>query len=310
MGKIAIMFPGQGAQCPGMGRDLYEHSPAAREVFDNAERIRPGTISQCFSGSSDELARTENTQPCLYCADLAAAAAIKESGIAADMLAGFSLGELAALAFSGAVTYEDGLRIVCKRAKLMQEASEKTDTGMVAVMKLSDSLVLEICAEYENIYPVNFNYEGQVVVAGKKNELKQFSLRTKEIGGAAIPLKVSGGFHSPFMDSAAAGFARVLDGYSIGRPHIPLFSNVTAKPYGENASGLLAKQINSPVMWRAMVENMILAGADVFIEAGPGKTLCGLVSRISDKVRVCNVEDYGSLANAMRELDVRPAALA
>ena len=291
MGKIAIMFSGQGAQYQGMGRDLYEHSPAAREVFDKAERIRPGTISQCFSGSSDELARTENTQPCLYCVDLAAAAAIKEAGIAADMLAGFSLGELAALAFSGALTYEDGLRLVCKRAELMQEASEKADTGMVAAMKLSDSLILEICAEYEDIYPVNFNYEGQVVVAGEKDELKRFSSRIKEKGGAAIPLKVSGGFHSPFMDSAAAGFARVLDEFIIERPHIPIFSNVTAEQYSGNVRKLLAKQIRSPVMWSAMVGNMILAGADTFIEAGPGKTLCGITSRISDKIRVFNWED-------------------
>jgi len=295
MGNIAFVFSGQGAQYTGMGRELYEKSPAARAIFDSAERIRPGTIEQCFSGSAGDLARTENTQPCVYCVDLAAAAALKEAGVVADKLAGFSLGELAALAFSGAVTYEDGFRLVCERAKLMQEASECADAGMVAVLKLSDEDVTALCSGYENVFPVNFNCDGQVVVAGLKDELESFTLRVRDSGGRAMPLKVGGGFHSPFMAGAAKGFFETLGRFGIGRPEIPLYSNVTAKPYEGDVRDLLVKQICSPVLWRAVIENMILAGADTFIEVGPGKTLCGLVSRISDKVRAFNVEDGGSL---------------
>jgi len=289
------MFSGQGAQHTGMGKDLYENSLAARAVFDLAEAIRPGTIEQCFTGSAETLARTENTQPCVFCVDLAAAAALSEAGIEADMLAGFSLGELAALAFSGVVTYEDGFRLVCRRAELMQMASEKVDAGMVAVLKLSDEVVTELCGGFENVYPVNFNCPGQVVVAGARDELERLKDSVKDAGGKAMPLKVGGGFHSPFMAPAGSAFVEVLGTFEFAEPKVPLYSNVTAKHYENNAAELLAKQITSPVLWHAAVQNMINAGVDTFIEAGPGKTLCGFASRISDKVRVHNVEDFESL---------------
>jgi len=298
-GKTVFLFSGQGAQYAGMGSDLY-NSPAARKVFKIADKIRPGTIEQCFFGTAEELAKTENTQPCLYCVDLAAAEALKEAGVNADMLVGFSLGELAALAFSGAVTYEDGFKLVCRRAKLMNKAAMGIDSGMVAVLNLSDSQVTAICSEFKNIHPVNFNCEGQVVVAGIKNELEQFVFRIKEIGGRTVQLKVSGAFHSPLMDSAATGFLRILSECEIGEPRLPVYSNFNAKPYkGDDAKELLAKQICSPVLWSEAIKNMILAGANTFIEVGPGKTLCGLVSRISNEVRVFNVEDCKSLKNTV-----------
>ncbi|MCL2201037.1 MAG: ACP S-malonyltransferase [Oscillospiraceae bacterium] len=299
MGKIVFMFSGQGAQYTGMGKALYDFSSAAREVFDIAEKIRPGTIEQCFSGSSEELAVTENTQPCVYCVDLAAAAALKEAGISASMLAGFSLGEVAALTFSGAVSYEEGFKLVCARAKLMQQASETISAGMAAVLKLSDEKVITLCNDFDNIHPVNFNCDGQVVVAGLKDQLDGFIAHVKENGGRAMPLKVGGAFHSPFMAGAAEAFEDVLGAVSIAQPQVTLYSNLTAKPYGEEIKPLLAKQICSPVMWRRAVENMVEAGADTFVEAGPGKTLAGLVSRINPDVKVFNVEDSESLQAAV-----------
>ena len=294
-GKTVFMFSGQGAQYAGMGRELYESSPAAKKVFDEAEKIRPGTILQCFSGSAEELMRTENTQPCIYCVDLAAAAALSEAGVNAHFLAGFSLGELAALTFSGAISNDDCFTLVGRRAKLMQKASEKFDAGMVAILKLSDDKVVELCGEFGNVFPVNFNCDGQVVVAGLKDELEPFSVRVKETGGRAVPLKVGGGFHSPLMVDAAIGFREALEGFDFGIPQLPLYSNVTAEPYDKDVKALLARQMCSPVLWRKMVSNMIDLGADTFIEVGPGKTLCGFVGRISDEVRVFNVEDAASL---------------
>ena len=302
MPMIAFMFPGQGAQYAGMGRELYDHSPAARAVFEAAEKIRPGTTEQCFTGDDGELARTENTQPCLFCADLAAAEALKAEGVAADMLAGFSLGELAALSFSGAVTCEDGFKLVCKRAELMQKAAESTEASMAAVLKLSDDIVTAICAEFRHVYPVNFNCPGQVVIAGARDELEPFTARVREAGGRAVPLKTGGGFHSPFMDSASAGFAEALPAFEIGRPAIPVYSNFTAEVYDGGIIDILAKQICNPVRWDAEVRGMLSAGATIFIEVGPGKTLCSLLHRITDKARVYNVGDVESLNNTVKEI--------
>lgn len=295
MGSTAIVFSGQGAQYPGMGRELYEYSPAARFVFDMAEKIKPGITQMCFSGTDDELRKTENTQPCLYCVDLAAAAALEEAGVRAEILAGFSLGELAALAFSGAVSYEAGFEIVLRRAELMRKASERANTGMAAVLTLSDDEVTALCGEYENVYPVNFNYKGQVVVSGLREELELFISRVKETGGKAVPLKVSGAFHSPFMAEAAGAFTDALGSFEIGWPRQALYANVSAQRYGTDARDLLARQVCNPVLWSKSVENMIAGGADTFIEAGPGRTLCGFISRISKNVRVFNVEDCESL---------------
>lgn len=303
MGKIAFIFSGQGAQYTGMGRELAKVSPAAQAVFDCADAARPGTSNQCFNGTAEELALTENTQPCLFCVDLSAAAALQEAGIVPDMLAGFSLGELAALAFSGAVSYDTAFRLVCRRAYHMSNASKVTTAAMAAVLKLDDETVIALTKEYNNVYAVNFNSPGQVVVAGEVAALEGFKASVKEKGGKAMPLKVSGGFHSPFMASASDEFLKELDTVELETPKLPLFSNLTAMPYDKDFKNLLAQQIKNPVQWWRTVENMIAAGADTFIEVGPGKVLSGLVSRISDKVRVFNVEDEASLRNTIAEVN-------
>jgi [acyl-carrier-protein] S-malonyltransferase len=154
MGKIAVLFSGQGAQYTGMGQKLYEGSPAAKAVFDLADALRPGTSEQCFRGAAEELKKTENTQPCIYTVDLAAAAALAEAGIRADMTAGFSLGELAALTYSGAVDDRTGFRLVCRRGMLMQKASEESDAAMLAVLRLEDVDVVSLCGEFRHVHPV------------------------------------------------------------------------------------------------------------------------------------------------------------
>ena len=290
MGKIAFVFAGQGAQYPGMGSELAEVSPAAAEIFDKAEAARPGTKKQCFEGTAEELKRTDNTQPCMYTVEMAAAAALSEKGIKADMAAGFSLGELAALSYAGAMDFESGFRLVCKRGELMQQAADTQDTSMAAVLRLTDSEVEEICAKFEQVYPVNYNCPGQVSVAGAADEMKELRGAVKEAGGRAIPIKVSGGFHSPFMEDAGKAFEEEISKCGMNPLTCDLYADCTGEKYTDDVAGILAQQMCSPVKWEKIIRNMIEDGADTFIELGPGNTLAGFITKIDENVKVFPME--------------------
>ena len=295
MGKIAFVFSGQGAQYSGMGKELYESSAAVRTYFDTADKIRPGTSKQCFEGAEEELSRTDITQPCLFCVDFAAALALQEAGIKADMTAGFSIGELVALTWAGVFSAEDGFALVCRRGEVMQAAAEQTDASMIAVLKLEDETVAELCRNAGSAYPVNFNSPGQVVVSGTKAAIEELKPMIKEKGGRAIPLKVGGGFHSPFMIPAAEKFEAILKKTEFRTAKIPVYANVTGELYPEDAASVLAKQISHPVLWKQSIERMAKDGAECFVELGPGKVLCGLISRIIPDAKVFHVEDAESL---------------
>lgn len=300
MGKVAFIFAGQGAQFGGMGKDLCENNKAAAEIFSQADAIRPGTSTQCFTGTAEELAKTVNTQPCMFAMELAAAAAAAEAGLYPDVTAGFSLGELAALTFSKGMTFEEGFRLVCLRAELMQADSDKVDSAMAAILKMEPAQVEEIASQFDQVYPVNYNCPGQITVAGEKEQLAEYMKAVKAAGGRGIPLRVAGGFHSPFMSDAAEKFAEALKDVALKLPEVSTYSDYTGNPYEGDPKELLALQIKNPVRWELIVRNMIADGVDTFVEIGPGTTLSGFVSKIDSQVRTFHVEDMASLEEAIK----------
>ena len=299
MGKIAFVFAGQGAQYSGMGQSLCEASPAAKAVFDAADKLRPGTSQQCFAGTAEELSITKNTQPCLYCVDLAAAKALEEAGVTPDYVAGFSLGEIAALSFAGVFSEEQGFDFVCKRAEAMQKAGEENPGAMAAVLKLKNEQVEELCAGFEKVWPVNYNCPGQLVCAGEKSQIEAFCGKVAEAGGKAVPLAVSGGVHSPFMESASQTLREVLEPMELSEARVPVYANYTAQPYDGSAKELLTQQAKKPVRWQETVERLVELGVDTFIECGPGKTLCGLIRKTAKGVKTLNVQDGETLQTAL-----------
>lgn len=301
MGKIAFMFSGQGAQFIGMGKDLYDNVPCVKELFDKAEQMRNGTLDLMFSGDEAELKQTVNTQPCMYLADLGAARALESMGVKPDAVAGFSLGEIAALAYSGAYSDEEGFSLVCKRGEAMGKAAEKHPAKMAAIIKLSNEKVEELC-EKAGAYPVNYNSPGQLVVSGTAEAIEKISELAKEEKGRALPLKVSGGFHSPFMDDAAEEFGEVLKNADIKEPSIVSYSNYTAKPYEGDVKDKLKNQINHPVKWEAIIRDMVDNGFDTFIETGCGNTLKKLVEKIAPECKTYAVSTKEEAEIVVKEL--------
>ena len=302
MGKIAFVFSGQGAQKAGMGKAFYEANETVHGLFDGTEALRTGTLKQCFEGTAEELKETQNTQPCLYLADLAAAITLSEAGITPEGVAGFSLGELPALAFAGAYSPLDGFQLACARGKAMAKAAAEHPASMLAVMKLENSKVEEVCKQFKQVYPVNYNAPGQLVVAGAREEMDAFNKAIREAGGRGLPVAVGGGFHSPFMDEASREFAEVAKVFDLKKPAITVYSNFTTEPYTENVRELMEQQINHSLRWQESIERMAADGFDTFIEVGVGDTLKKLIKRILPDARVYNVSNMEEVAKVKEEM--------
>ena len=300
MAKIGIIFPGQGAQYPGMGEKLYEAYPEIRELYENAEKIFPGITEISFHGTSDDLKKTENTQPALYLAELSAALILKKNGIEASALAGFSLGEIPALSFGGAFDYIEGFRIVCKRGEFMS-ADPGVETAMAAVLKLDGETVEKICASHSGLYPVNYNCPGQITVSGTKEALNDAKAEFTEAGGRVIPLAVSGAFHSPFMDKASEEFGAFLSTCDIKSPVTTVYANRNAAPY-ENVVETMQAQINHPVLWEKTVRAMAESGVDTFIEVGPGQTLSKFVQKTVPGAKTYHAETPEEIEKIVSEV--------
>jgi [acyl-carrier-protein] S-malonyltransferase len=298
MRKLAFVFPGQGVQSVGMGKDLYQRCAAAAAVFDTAgEDLK----DLCFNGPQSELDKTENAQPSLFVTELACAAALNANGIMAQGLAGFSLGEIPALAHSGLMSFEQAFDFVRFRAKIMQECAGKNPGGMLAVLGLSAETVINICNGVNGAYPANFNSDKQTVVAFAEPGLDDLKAAVTAAGGKAVRLATSGAFHCLFMNHAADAIAKYMQNIPFGEMRLPLYANTTARVY-DNPAELLSRQVNHPVLWRDTIENMINDGFDTFIEAGPGKVLAGLIKKINKDARVFSVYDGETLENSKKSI--------
>lgn len=282
----AYVFPGQGAQFVGMGKDLYENNPKAKELFDKANEILGYRITDImFNGTDDDLKQTKVTQPAVFLHSVITALCLDD--FKPDMVAGHSLGEFSALTAAGALSFEDGLRLVYARAMAMQKACEATPSTMAAVINLPDETIEQICAEISKdgsvVVPANYNSPGQVVISGNVEAVKEACTKLKEAGAKrALPLAVGGAFHSPLMEMARVELAKAIEAAPVSKPICPVYQNVDALPHTDSAEikDNLLKQLTSPVRWTQSVKNMLADGMIDFVECGPGTVLTGLIGRI------------------------------
>lgn len=302
MDRIGFLFSGQGAQHAGMAQDFYMQNKRVRALFDAAMQIRPNIRDMCFSSDAETLKRTQNAQPCLYLTDLSAALVLEDYGVYPHALAGFSLGELPALAFGGAYDPIIGFEITCARGTFMGEASAAADAAMMAVLKLTNEAVEQVCACYDQLYPVNYNAPDQLVISGTKEALHAAKADITALGGRCVPLAVSGAFHSPFMASAAQKFGAYLKKQSLYLPTRPVYANLTATPYTSDVAYLLEQQMTHPVLWDQTIRNMHKDGINTFIEVGVGTTLQKLVAKILPTCRSFHVETCADAAAVAEEV--------
>jgi len=301
MSKTAFVFPGQGAQYVGMGKDLYDQFPEAREVFDAADSILRFPLSKlCFEGPEEELVLTANTQPALFVTSIACLRLLEKHDIKPDVTAGHSIGEYAALVAAGVLEFEDALPLVRKRGELMQEASRKRPGTMAAIIGLDADEVELACSRADDIGTVdvaNYNSPGQVVISGEVKAVEAASQYAKEMGARkVIPLSVSGAFHSRLMADAAEKLAIELNLACFDNADIPVVVNVTADfVYDvDEIRDCLERQIAGSVRWQESVARMVDDGVTLFVELGAGKVLSGLIKRIADSVEVANISDVQS----------------
>jgi len=289
----AYIFPGQGAQFTGMGKDLYDNSPKAKSLFDQANDILGFRITDVmFAGTADDLKQTKVTQPAIFIHSVAAA--LSSDTFAPEMVAGHSLGEFSSLVANQCLSYEDALRLVAKRASAMQRACEMNPSTMAAILGLADEKVEEICASIteEIVVAANYNCPGQLVISGSIKGIDIACEKLKVAGAKrALPLQVGGAFHSPLMEPAREELAKAIESTNFNVPTCAIYQNVNAKPstsVTEIKANLIA-QLTSPVRWTQSVQSMVADGATIFIECGPGKVLQGLVKKIAPQVEAQSI---------------------
>ncbi len=310
MKKTAFIFPGQGAQIVGMGKDVYDNSAVAKEVFDRAsEAVELDLKALCFEENTD-IDITEFTQVCLLTTSVAIMEELKTRGIKADVAAGLSLGEYCALVAAGSMNYIDAAKAVRKRGIFMQEEVPAGEGGMAAILGMDAADIDKAIAEFDKVQVANYNCPGQIVISGETEQVKQAADKLKEAGARrAVMLNVSGPFHSSLLTGAGEKLQKVLDELTIGKPQIPYVANVNASyvTEQEGIEPLLVRQVSNSVRWQQSVEAMVEDGVEVFIEIGPGKTLAGFNKKIGKAIgrelltyNVATMEDIDKVVEALQ----------
>lgn len=309
MGKVAFLFPGQASQYPGMGKELAEKYPAARAVFDEADKALGFSISKmCFEGSEDDLKLTANTQPAILAVSVAVYRVLAEKGLTPDFVAGHSLGEYSALVATGALKFSDAVKLVRKRGQYMQEAVPAGEGAMAAILGLSPAVVTDACkraAENEVCSPANLNSPEQTVISGHASAVKRAVEIASQLGAKrAVILAVSAPFHCALMMPAQEKLEKELKKTEFSNPRVPLVTNVDADTIetGDEAREALVRQVSMPVRWEESIRLLIEEGVNTFVEAGPGKVLTGLLRQIERSVAALNVEDEKSFAATLEKI--------